>query len=119
MISKTQISARVKKKNNSEIVETINIAKKNNLLELAKKLSAGRKNYRNINLDELEKIDSDKILVVGKILGNGEINRKLGIAALSYSESAKTKLEKAGCDVKTIKQAIDKNKKLEGVKIIG
>jgi len=88
-------------------------------LDLAKKLSGSRREYKNINLDELEKMDGDKILVVGKVLGSGEINRKIGIAALSFSGKAKEKLEKADCNVKSVKDAINKNNKLEGVKIIG
>ena len=118
MISKTQISKRLEKKRNPEIVETIKIAKKNNLLELAKKLSSPRKNYKNINLDELDKIEGNKIIVIGKILGSGDINRKIGIAALAYSKKARDKLNKAGCDTKSIKEAIIKNNKLEGVTII-
>ena len=74
--------------------------------------------YSVINVDELNKIKEDKILVVGKVLGEGNINKKLGIAALAFSESAKEKLEKAGCDLKTIKVAIEKNPKMEGVKLI-
>src|SRR3989344_7524316 len=107
MISKTQISKRIIKKKNPEIVETINLAKKNNLLDLAKKLSGSRKNYKNINLDELNKIEGNEILVVGKILGSGNINKKMGIAALGFSDKAKEKLEKAGCDIKSIKEAIN------------
>ena len=118
MISKTEISKRIKKKRNPEIVEIISLAKKNNLLYLAKKLSGPRGNYKNINLDDLEKVKGDKVLVVGKILGSGDISRKISIAALGFSKNAKNKLEKAGCDVKTIKEVLDKNKKLEGVKII-
>jgi len=118
MISKTKISKRTKKKRNPEIVETISLAKKNNLLELAKKLSGPRGNYKTINLDDLGKIEGDKVLVVGKVLGSGEINRKIGITALGFSEKARDKLKKAGCDIKTIKEALDKNKTLEGVQII-
>ena len=118
MISKTQISKRIKKKRNPEIVETINLAKKNNLLDLAKKLSGPRGNYKTINLDDLEKVKGDKILVVGKVLGSGEINRKMSIWALGFSEKARDKLKKAGCDIKTIKEVLDKNKTLEGVNII-
>jgi len=117
-ISKTKIAKRTKAKRNPEIMETINLAKKNNLLDLAKKLSAPRSQYKNINLDELEKAKGDKILVVGKILGSGSIKRKVGIAALGYSESARTSLNKAGCDIKTIKVAIEKNPKMEGVTIL-
>jgi large subunit ribosomal protein L18e len=118
MISKTKISKRTKAKRNPEIMETINLAKKNNLLDLAKKLSAPRSQYKNINLDDLEKAEGDNILVVGKILGSGEINRKMGVAALGFSDSARDSLNKTGCDIKSIKMAIEKNPKMEGVTIL-
>jgi len=118
MISKTTISKRTKAKRSLEIIEAINLAKKNNLLDLAKKLSAPRSQYKDINLDELEKIEGDKILVVGKILGSGHIKRKIGIAALGFSDNAKEQLNKAGCDIKSIKMAIEKNPKMEGVTIL-
>ncbi len=118
MISKTQITKRTDKKRNPEIMETINLAKKNGLLDLAKKLSAPRSQYKNVNLDDLEKAEGDKILVVGKVLGSGSISKKIGVAALAFSESAKEGLNKAGCDVKTIKMAIEKNPKMEGVTIL-
>lgn len=118
MISKTKISKRTKAKTNPELMETINLAKKNNLLDLAKKLSAPRSNYNNVNLDELDSIEGDKIMVIGKILGSGDIKRKIDVSALSFSQQAKDKLNKAGCNVKTIKEAIEKNSKMEGVKII-
>jgi large subunit ribosomal protein L18e len=117
-ISKTTLSKRTKTKRNLEIIETINLAKKNNLLDLAKKLSAPRSQYKNINLDELEKAKGDKILVIGKILGSGNISRKIGIAALGFSESARESLNKAGCELKSIRTAIEKNPKMEGVTII-
>ncbi len=118
MISKTQISKRTKNKRNQELVETINLAKKNNLLELAKKLSGPSRHYRSINLDDLNKINSNKIIIVGKVLGSGEINKKLSIIALGFSEKAIGKLRKAGCDIKKIIEEIKDNKKLEGVEII-
>ena len=118
MISKTQISIRTKKKKNPEIVETIVLAKKNNLLDLSKKLSMARSKYKDINLDELEKVEGDRILVVGKVLGSGNISRKIGVAALSYSKQAREKLKNAGCDVKTIKEALNKNPTLDGVTIL-
>jgi large subunit ribosomal protein L18e len=118
-ISKTTITKRTGKKRNPEIMETINLAKKNNLLDLAKKLSAPRSQYKNINLDELSKVEGDKILVVGKILGSGEISRKIGVAALGFSQSAKESLNKAGCDLKSVRTAIEKNPKMEGVTVIG
>ena len=117
-ISKTKISKRQKRKTNSELVETIELAKKNNLLELAQKLSGPTRLQSRINLDNLNKIKDDKIIIVGKVLGSGDINKKITICALGFSGSAINKLKKAGCEFRTIKQEIEKNKKLEGVKII-
>ena len=128
MISKTQISKRVKRKTNPELVETIELAKKNNLLDLGKKLSGPTRKQVKINLEDLSRLlekDGDKkgtkeskFLVVGKVLGKGEINKKIKIAALGFSEQAKEKLKKADCKMLTIKQAIEKNPKLEGVKVV-
>jgi len=118
MISKTQINKRIKKKINPEIVETINLAKKNNLLELAKKLSGPSRLYKNINLDELDKLKDDKILVVGKVLGSGEVSRKIKISALAFSEQARGKLKKAGCEISKIKDEI-KSKKINEFKVVG
>ena len=78
-ISKTKISKRTKRKTNPELVETIELAKKNNLLELAKKLSGPTRLQSKINLDELNKLKENKVLVVGKVLGGGQINKKISI----------------------------------------
>lgn len=118
IISKTQISKRIKKKRNPEIIETINLSKKNNLLGLAKKLSAPKSQYTNINLDELNKLKEEKVMVVGKVLGSGEINKKISISALAFSQQALEKLRKANCDMKTIKEELSLNKSLKGVKIL-
>ncbi|MAG01926.1 50S ribosomal protein L18e [Candidatus Pacearchaeota archaeon] len=118
MTSKSQINKRIEKKKDSEIVDAINLAKKEGHLDLAKRLSGPRSRYMEINLDELGRMEGDKILIVGKVLGGGEISKKIGVAALSFSSSAKEKLLKAGCDIKTINEALEKNKKLEGVKIV-
>jgi ribosomal protein L18E len=119
MISKTKISKRTLRKRNPEIVETIELAKKNGLLDLGKKLSGSRSNYVNINLDSINHMEDGEILIVGKVLGSGEISKKKRVCALSFSEQAREKLKKAGCEFKTIKQEIEKNKDLKGVKIIG
>lgn len=117
-ISKTKISKRTNRKTNPELVETIDLAKKNNLLELAHKLSGPTRLQKKINLEDLNKLKENKIIVVGKVLGKGDINKKISVFALSFSESALKKLKKNACETNTIKKEIEKNKKLEGVKII-
>ncbi|MBS3093562.1 uL15 family ribosomal protein [Candidatus Pacearchaeota archaeon] len=118
MISKTHIAKRIQKKSNPEIVETILLAKKKNLLELAQKLSAPKSHYTSINLDVLNKMKEDNILVVGKVLGEGSIDRKIKISALGFSEQASEKLKSAKCEIKSIKDTLTQLKSLEGIKII-
>ncbi len=118
ILSKTQIAKRTEKKRNPEIIETIIIAKKNNLLDLAKKLSSPNSNYTAINLDEINKMPQDTFLIVGKVLGSGNITKKITIAALGFSKQAREKLKKAQCEIKTIQEMIEKNKTLKEVKII-
>lgn len=115
MISKTKIENRKRKKTNSELVETINLAKKKEFLELAKKLTVPTRNQTKINVGELSRKDEEKLIVVGKVLGEGNIENKFSVIALSFSKEAKEKLEKAGCKFESIKEHIEKNKKLEGV----
>ncbi len=118
MITKTQISKRILKKRNPEIVETIELAKKNDLLDLAKRLSGPVRLYKSVNLDELDDVKGDKIMIVGKVLGSGEVGKKIDISALGFSDNAREKLKKAGCKVNSIKEEIKNNNKLEGVEII-
>lgn len=118
MISKTQINKRLEKKRNPELREIIKLAKAKSLLELGKKLTGPTRQQKKINVGELNEIDEKSIIVVGKVLGEGEVNKKMTIAALGFSEQAKEKLKGAGCEIRTIKQEIEKNPELKGVKII-
>ena len=118
MISKTKIQRKTKKKTNPELVKTILLAKKNNHLKLANKLSGPTRQQVRVNLNELDEIKENSILVPGKILGEGEINKKITISALGFSEQARNKLKKAGCEIKTIRQEIESNPDLKGVKVI-
>jgi ribosomal protein L18E len=58
------------------------------------------------------------VIVVGRVLGLGDIKKKISISALGFSTQAKEKLKKAGCETKKIKEEIEKNPKLGGVKIL-
>jgi len=108
----------MRKKRNPEIVETIELAKKKGLLDLAKKLSAPISQYRGVNLDELGKVKESMVMVVGKVLGQGEINRKIKVSALGFSEQAKEKLKKASCEIRSIRDEIEDNENLKEVKIL-
>lgn len=111
------------KKTNPELVETVRLAKKNNLLELANKLAVPTRRQVKLSLTELNKIleknpKEHTFIISGKVLGQGQIHRKISISALGFSEQAKEKLKKMGCEIRTIKHEIEKNPELKEVRII-
>ena len=114
-MSKTKISKRTKNKTNPELVGTIILAKKSNL-DLAKILSGPTKSLSPINLDKINEESKDKetIIVPGKVLGQGEIDKKIKIIALSFSASALEKLKKGKTEFSTIKEELEKNNKIQG-----
>jgi ribosomal protein L18E len=113
MISKTKISKRLRKKTNPELAEAILIAKKNNLIELAKALSTSTRRQSKINLEDINKQKENIIIVPGKVLSTGEISKKT-VYALGFSQIAKEKLKKSGSKFETILEALKKDNKLKG-----
>ncbi len=54
----------------------------------------------------------------GKILSEGSIDKKIKVVAFNFSEKAKAKLIKEGCEVKSILEEIKSNPEAKGLKII-
>ena len=121
MKSKTKIEKQTKRKTNPELVQTILFAKKSKeWLKIANVLSGSRRNRIDINI---EKIDDqtkagDIVVIPGKVLSLGEIDKKLRVCALGFSEKAKEKLLNSKCEVVSILDEIKKNPKATGVKIL-
>jgi large subunit ribosomal protein L18e len=121
MKSKVLIERQIKRKNDKELVETVIAAKKNpNWFRIAEILSSPRRKRVNINLNEIEKnIDGkDLIVIPGKVLSQGEITKKAKIVAFKFSEKAKEKLIKAGCEVRSIVDEIKNNPDAKDIKIL-
>ncbi len=121
MKSKTKIDKQLKKKNNPELVETIIAAKKQKgWLEIAAILSGSRRNKIAFNLNEINKKakDGETIVVPGKILSLGQIDKKIKLVAIDFSEKAKDNLSKAKIETLVILEEIKKNPSAKGVKII-
>ena len=74
-----------------------------------------------VNLSRINRYtnDNDLILVPGKVLGAGELNHQLTVAAVNFSGSAKNKITAAGGSCLSIKELMDKNPQGSRVKIIG
>lgn len=114
MISKTKINRRLKQKTNSLLAEAIFIAKKNNLKEIASAIACSTRKQAKINVGKLNEIKAEVIIVPGKILSSGEITKKVKVYALGCSAVALEKLKKAGCEYKSILEALKKDNKLKG-----
>ena len=121
MKTKTKIEKQIRRKTNSEIVQTIISSKKNeNWFEVAKIISGPRRKRIVANLDEINKEikDGETILIPGKILSKGYIDKKAKIIALDISESARAKLENAKINYSDILDEIKKNPEAKGIRII-
>ena len=121
MKSKTLIGKQLKRKKNVELVKTIIAAKKNNgWIGVAKILSGPRRKRVDMNLEEINKKseEGETTIIPGKVLSQGEINKKVKVIALNFSEKAKEKLLKAKCEVSSILEEIKKNPEAKGVRII-
>jgi len=118
-ISKTQIERRLRNKTNLILVNTIIQLKKTNP-QIAKLLASPRKKQDKINLNELNRRvkENEHVLFIGKVLGDGNIEKKIKIVASSFSESAKEKLRKGKSEILNIEQEMNKNPKLSGLKLI-
>ncbi len=116
--SKTLIDKQLQRKRNPELVETLMAAKKNDSwLEIASILSGPKRKRINLNLNEINKEDG-KIVIPGKVLSQGDVNKKIKVIALSFSEKAKEKLLNSGCEVSSILEEIKSNPSAEGIKIL-
>ena len=121
MKSKTKIDKQLVRKTNSELVETILLAKKKEKwLEVAGLLSSPRSNMNNLNLDKIDNQvkDGETVLIAGKVLSQGELTKKVKIIALSFSTKAKEKILKAKGETSLILDEIKKNPEAKGLRVL-
>lgn len=71
---------------------------------IAKDLEKPSRNRRAINLSRINRHskENDIIVVPGKVLGSGDLNHKLTIAAYQFSEGAIEKINKSGAKTMTL-----------------
>jgi len=121
MKSKSLIEKQLHKKKNSELVKTIIAAKKNKeWISIAQILSSPRKMRINVNLEKInnETKNGETIVIIGKVLSDGEVNKKIKVVALGFSQKAKEKLLNSKCEVLSILDEIKKNPQAKDVRIL-
>ena len=117
----SRIEKKLKRKTNEELVETIISAKKkDSWRDLAHKISIPKRKRTDLNLGEINSLSSDDDLIVvpGKVLGMGDIEKKIKISALGYSENAKKKLKQAKIEFNFLKEEIKSNPNAKKMKIL-
>lgn len=90
------------------------------LLAVADLLEKPTRRRIGVNLSKLERVcnANDAAVVPGKVLSSGVLSKPLDVYAWSFSKEAKSKIEKAGGKVFSIKELIEKNPKGTGVRIV-
>ncbi len=116
------------KKTNPALLELIHELKKQSnendvriWKDIAIRLEKPSRNWPEVNLDRISKYTNDKetALIPGKVLSTGDITKKLSIAAWSFSEKSKDKIEKAGGKCLTIEELLKDNPKGKDIRILG
>ncbi len=121
MKSQTKIGKQLEKKRNPEIVETVLAAKKNAAWKrVAEILASPRRNHVEKNLDEInrEAKEGESLVVPGKVLSVGNLDKKANIVALSFSKNAEEKITKAGGKASRILEEIKKNPDAKNIKVM-
>ncbi|MDH5806525.1 MAG: 50S ribosomal protein L18e [Candidatus Methanomethylicaceae archaeon] len=73
-----------------------------------------------INIGKIDKLtkEGDCVVVAGKVLGFGNLSKKVDIAALSFSQTAKIKIIQSGGKALSLEELIAINPKGKNVKIL-
>jgi large subunit ribosomal protein L18e len=89
--------------------------------DIALRLERPTRNYSEVNLSRINRytIEKDVVLIPGKVLGAGELDHQLTVAAVSFSANAKSKITAAGGSCLTIDELMNSNPEGSRVRLIG
>ena len=121
MLSKTRINRRIRRKNNPKIVNTLMAANKNEgWKKVVEVMSRSRAMQVSVNLGVINEqvSEGDTVVVPGKVLAEGNLDKKIKICAVEFSSSALEKLNESKSETSSVLDEIKKNPKAEGVKLI-
>jgi large subunit ribosomal protein L18e len=119
---------RINRKSNAELIQSITSLKKaardNDApiwRSIAKRLEGPSRNWPTVNISKLEynSQKNSKIVVPGKLMGSGNLTKKVTVSAYSFTKSATEKIEKAGGKCLQYSDFIKSNPKGKDVMVIG
>lgn len=116
MKSNLQLQGLLKELKKQSIEQNVNIWKR-----VATDLEKPTRNKRIVNLSRLERFtkENEIVIIPGKLLGTGELNHKLTIAAHKVSRQAIDKIRKSDSKIYSIYDFMQKNPKGSKTRIIG
>jgi len=115
-ITKTKIEKRAMQKKDPELIETIRKLKRDNPT-VAKELARPKRRWPAINLKEIDLVKGD-VLIAGKVLSAGELEKAKKIVAWAASKKAIEKINDVKGTFITIRDEIKNNPKLFGLDIL-
>jgi len=111
-------------KTNPELIDLITELKiagreKNIWRDVAKRLERSKKVQ--VNIGELARVvkEDEIALVPGKVLGSGDIEKSISVAALSFSDAAYQKLLAGGSEAMSIRDLLKNNPDVSKIRIVG
>ena len=118
----------INRKSNSTLVKTIlelkEASRKNEAplwRSIATRLEGSSRNWPSVNVSKLEyNINKNgKAIIPGKLMGTGIVTKKMTVAAYSFTDSAKEKIQSAGGKCLTYNEMITATPKGTNVTVIG
>ncbi|MDP7981634.1 MAG: 50S ribosomal protein L18e [Conexivisphaerales archaeon] len=82
---------------------------------------ASRSRLTRVNVGKINRLasDGDIVVVPGKVLGAGSVDKKLIVGALAFSAEARSKIRSAGGEALSIAELVRAHSDAKGVKLIG
>lgn len=89
--------------------------------DVAERLEKSSKNWAEVNLSTIQRYtaEGDMVLVPGKVLGSGYLDKKVTVGAFRASESARNTIKESGGKYLTIREMAAANPKGSGIRIMG
>jgi large subunit ribosomal protein L18e len=87
--------------------------------DVAERLEKPRRSHAEVNLGRIERYaeENETVVVPGKVLGSGALSKEVTVAAVDFSGTAETKIDRVGESVR-LEQAVENNPDGADVRVI-